>query len=101
MGKRIVKASGEMIRQALLLPEDCVVKQIAYDLEYDRFSLLVESSEFSGVDDGCAIPCANPTYRQTDGKPEFIGWDVRQPGPPMPMLYGSSEPTDPVIVDSK
>lgn len=79
---RVLKVSGELLRQVLKLPDNCQVIGLSHDLYFreDCWALRVESPDFSVVPFSHTCPPVYATYQSTpggDGRPvvEFIGWE--------------------------
>ena len=77
MNATIVRISGELLKNVLLLPDDSRVTGLRDDFENDCWLMRVESPEFDEIKPRAQIPPANPVYEVTDGKPRFVGWGRR------------------------
>ncbi len=82
MGQRIIRVSGELIRQVLKLPDDCRVTGLSEHLFFasDEWAIRFESPEFPDVPPGNLIPVVGPVYQtKWEGErfmgAELVGWE--------------------------
>ncbi len=83
MGQRIMRVSGQLLRDLLKLPTNCELVDVHRGDFYqagNEFCLKVESPDFKPIPDGCVIPYVAPIFEQHTAAERFVGWSGLYPG---------------------